>query len=449
MSFQGIENLKISKLDNLYPLADMKTEEDISRYKDIGINVLFTYDDFIKKYPNIDVNKIYLEKGAIPFAYYWDKEKFILIEFIANNILFDNNIDLEELINESEKLFEEKYFNQLLGRLPSKFVLELLEDFISLMPKEQQYSVFLSEYLSNSFGFNNLNRDFVIKMFESKSERDILKTEEAIKDFSEELIVYRGEGSKSTPYDKTYSWSLKREIATIFLSSSDKKARLITGRIKKKDILEYIEREEEILIYPEKVEVIDIIEMPGINDIGYATFSIMKEFYKYKDMLLKVKFFKDLTGHDKVHTLRVMFLALLIIELDDKKLSKENKDILLKACIYHDIARNNDSQDNKHGEYGYKYLLDNNIIKKENEVLSFLMKYHCIDDEEALEFLSNSSYSKRKIDDISLMYKILKDADALDRLRFGVKELNMDYLRLDISKTLVLIAVQSIKCLRL
>lgn len=48
-----------------------------------------------------------------------------------------------------------------------------------------------------------------------------------------------------------------------------------------------------------------------------------------------------------------------------------------------------------------------------------------------------------------LMYKILKDADGLDRLRFGVRELDMDYLRLDISKTLVLIAVQSIKYLKL
>lgn len=449
MSFGGIDNIKISNLDNLYPLTNIKTEEDILEHKNKGINVLFTYYDFVKKYPNVDVSKIYLEKGTIPFAYYWDKEKFILIEFLANNILFDSDIDLEEIINESERLYNEKSFKTLLNRVPSKFVLELLEDFISLMPKEEQYSIFLSEYLSSSFGFNNLNKNFVTKMFESKTEKDIIKTEEAIKDFNEELIVYRGEGSKSTPYNKTYSWTLNRKIATLFLSSSDEKARLITGKIKKKDILEYIKREEEILIYPEKVEIVDIIEMPGINDVRYETFSIMKEFYNYKKMLLEVNFFKDLKGHDKIHTLRVMFLALLIIELGDKKLSKENKDILLKACIYHDIARDNDLEDNKHGEYGYKYLLDNKIIKKENSILEFLMKYHCIDDKEAIEYLSSTDYSKRKINNMMLMYKILKDADGLDRLRFGVRELDMDYLRLDISKTLVLIAVQSIKYLKL
>ena len=39
-----------------------------------------------------------------------------------------------------------------------------------------------------------------------------------------------------------------------------------------------------------------------------------------------------------------------------------------------------------------------------------------------------------------LLFDIFKDADALDRVRFGIRDLNMSYIRNDISKHFVLIA---------
>lgn len=43
---------------------------------------------------------------------------------------------------------------------------------------------------------------------------------------------------------------------------------------------------------------------------------------------------------------------------------------------------------------------------------------------------------------IQIMYQILKDADALDRVRFGIRALDTRYLRLEISKSLVFFAHQ-------
>ena len=40
------------------------------------------------------------------------------------------------------------------------------------------------------------------------------------------------------------------------------------------------------------------------------------------------------------------------------------------------------------------------------------------------------------------MYQILKDADALDRVRFGIRALDTSYLRVETSQSLVFFAHQ-------
>lgn len=44
-----------------------------------------------------------------------------------------------------------------------------------------------------------------------------------------------------------------------------------------------------------------------------------------------------------------------------------------------------------------------------------------------------------------LLYNVLKDADALDRVRFGLRDLDVRYLRIPISKKLVLTADQCVR----
>ena len=47
-----------------------------------------------------------------------------------------------------------------------------------------------------------------------------------------------------------------------------------------------------------------------------------------------------------------------------------------------------------------------------------------------------------KTEEEKTAYKILKDADALDKQRFGLRELNSNFLRLDFSKELSFAAYQ-------
>ena len=111
------------------------------------------------------------------------------------------------------------------------------------------------------------------------------------------------------------------------------------------------------------------------------------------------------------------------------------------------MGRINDNVDDKHGLYSYEVYMDTFIDENEDEVLKFLMEYHCKDDKLAYEYLEKSKISDKE--NTLLMYKILKDADALDRVRFGIRDLDINDLRLNESKKLLLVAQQCLNSLKL
>ena len=75
--------------------------------------------------------------------------------------------------------------------------------------------------------------------------------------------------------------------------------------------------------------------------------------------------------------------------------------------------------------------------------ISFLIKYHCLSDQSAAEYLETTDSSRAK-KRTWLLYQILKDADALDRVRFGIYGLDVNQLRLPISHKLVPLAVAAL-----
>lgn len=54
-----------------------------------------------------------------------------------------------------------------------------------------------------------------------------------------------------------------------------------------------------------------------------------------------------------------------------------------------------------------------------------MIKYHCIDDEVAFTQLANKDEGEYRV----YLLKWLKDIDALDRIRMGINELDIRYLR--------------------
>ena len=111
---------------------------------------------------------------------------------------------------------------------------------------------------------------------------------------------------------------------------------------------------------------------------------------------------------------------------------------LATSAVYHDVGRVNDSADDFHGQRSAEVFKKNG--KKhavDMEAATFLIAYHCLDDSLGLGQIKKRFDGDKRI---SLLYKIIKDADALDRVRFGKAGLDISYLRLEESKKMTLIA---------
>lgn len=79
--------------------------------------------------------------------------------------------------------------------------------------------------------------------------------------------------------------------------------------------------------------------------------------------------------------------------------------------------------------------------------VSFLIEYHCLDDGLSEDYLTHSTIKGKSR--AWLLYQILKDADALDRVRFGIFDLDVNFLRLPISHKLVPLAVAGVSGIKM
>lgn len=132
--------------------------------------------------------------------------------------------------------------------------------------------------------------------------------------------------------------------------------------------------------------------------------------------------------HGVKHAKRVLWLAAVIAE--NYNLTESERNALGYACCFHDIGRINDYTDLSHGRLSAEKalqlnLLNDTISKRDIDTILMLITYHSVDDQ---WFVGNEREC--------LLYKILKDADALDRVRFG-DDLDINYIRLDVSKTMI------------
>lgn len=181
----------------------------------------------------------------------------------------------------------------------------------------------------------------------------------------------------------------------------------------------------------EQYSVLDLLKI--ITDNKYSKYiRIYKELFNdYKTELLYKSY-----GHGINHNIRVTLYAVIIsiyeeISIDDFKL-------VIEACKYHDIGRINDLLDEKHGLRSAEMIdfLKDKYAEEEMNILRTIITCHSLNDKEHDKIakkngVKNIKRSKKLLD-------ILKDSDALDRVRLNYPLIRIDYLRTDISKKIVL-----------
>jgi HD superfamily phosphodiesterase len=167
--------------------------------------------------------------------------------------------------------------------------------------------------------------------------------------------------------------------------------------------------------------------------VEYNPFIVLS-YKKYQDFITEDLFADPYGSHGIGHAKRVLYLARHLAKYYG--ITEKEWHVLALACCYHDIGRENDDYDERHGMMSLNKVLTLHLEQKHNltgvdyEAFRDLVIFHAMPD---------SEYIYDVDDRVKLMYQILKDADALDRLRFNGLEPN--YLRLDKSKEMISLAL--------
>ncbi len=160
------------------------------------------------------------------------------------------------------------------------------------------------------------------------------------------------------------------------------------------------------------------------------------EYEHWRGMLERIPFVHEKSAcHTRGHCAHVLLFALKIAEA--LALPKGERDVLSTCAVFHDCCRFDDGKDVGHGlRAAEKYRAtcgSHGLIFDER--VYFIMAYHDRHDGEGEAAIRE--HLKANADETLLLFRIFKDADALDRFRFGQYELNENYLRIPATHELI------------
>lgn len=118
--------------------------------------------------------------------------------------------------------------------------------------------------------------------------------------------------------------------------------------------------------------------------------------------------------HSLIHSAKVALFCAILAEKEG--LTEKDTLILMLSAVVHDIGMINNINDTNHGKLSLEKLMKYDI----KEAVGKIVELHCKADFKAKLYP---------------LMKYFKDCDALDRIR--TNDLNVDYLRIEKTKTLL------------
>ena len=267
------------------------------------------------------------------------------------------------------------------------------------------------------------------------------------------IMIYRGMGEKSQKAEHAISWTTDPVCALWFANRSGRGTGLAFARIKPDQILVYnpgYRGEHEVILKPgviPKVQYADMI--PSTQDhVPKLLAPVTKDFFYYGSIAVALGYPEEglFRYHGIKHILRVLLLTLLYCQHSDDFLSEEDMQILIYFSLLHDIGRDSEGEDENHGDKSVELIRRKNIrikgiqlSKKGYRIAKLLIRHHCRSDETGLERVCKvPGFSCQDSERASRLYRIAKDMDGLDRVRFN--GLDFRYLRTSFARKLPLVA---------
>ncbi|KRT87042.1 MULTISPECIES: hypothetical protein [Bacillus] len=205
-----------------------------------------------------DKNLYYSQKGVMgKYVYldesfyftFWSLEREYIEQFVQKG--FHKKKDY------CKKLLNDRDFGRLLSINDKVIGFHLFELHYKKIPVDERKALFIDIYSRSEYGFSDLDKEMVEEVLRLPTPKEFMlppALDQAI------LTVYRGQGLKSTSYDEAFSWTLSEEVARFFANRFSGNGTVFKGKVKREDVVGYVEREEEILVFPGSVFDIERIQ---------------------------------------------------------------------------------------------------------------------------------------------------------------------------------------------
>lgn len=426
--------------------SSIQTDSDKESYRKRRYNISLTETEFKEKFPEIDPGCIYYIPSISMDCFYFNKETLAACPFHMDFMLagFDGPTadGARKAFAKREAEVAEGAYRGSISILPDRMKLEY---FTLLIEKKGQdipdlYKLFLDTYTNSDYGFAGMDKKTLTTILSSKTKEDQERTNAILQDFPDTVTIYRGGNSASADYREAYSWTLDINTANFFASRRGMDTGyIVEAQVNKADIIDAFlddRDEQEIVVDPANLRIINEAPVHGLGLLKTVLPKVTPIYHEYMDEMDYLDFAMDSDYHGKPHQARVLLLTQIISELMDLPLYERR--LLAAAAIYHDTKRVHDDDDEVHGTLAAEYYHGNE--ENPSPIVEFLCKYHCLPDEQGYAEIKANKKLRRNQSMVTRLYQIIKDADALDRVRFEIKDLDLNQLRLPVSKELTLVA---------
>lgn len=422
----------------------IQTAEDKEQYRAKGYDIELTEQEF-KEHFHVDPSCVWYTPSISSPSLYFNPETLAAAPFHVNLILGGQcpiTGSLYQFLDEIETEVANNDFSGSIGTLPDAMRIEYFKLLIDKKGSDipDLYHLFFSTYCRSDYGFNNIDPQTFKTILNSKTIEEKAKTEAKLRDLPDTLTIYRGGNTASTPFEKAYSWTLDINVANFFACRRGfGEGYIVEAEVDKKDVIEsFLDEmsESEVVVDPQNIRILSKIPVRGVDFIAPILPEISPMYLKYKEQMKDLEFAQDSLVHGPEHQARVLLLSLTIAHLMD--LPQSDRKLLATAAVFHDTQRTNDDEDPTHGEASKDYY--HATVKNPEPLVEFLCKYHCLPDDLGYKEIMNNRQLSKNRSRAKLLYDIFKDADALERVRFGLRALDLNQLRLPVSKELSLTA---------
>ncbi|PGK52244.1 hypothetical protein CN918_31125 [Priestia megaterium] len=441
--------------NNLYSATLLTNSKEKAKYEELTGFQLNTFDEIkqITKKQGIDPTNIYFmnsQDSDNPYVYY---DFPILIYIMDMSELMLDFLDISKRIELQSERFQrfinENDYEALFNNVDEKLQISALNKWYDEIPENEQYKWFRKVYTTQNYSHLFIEPRIIQDAINKRPKDVITAMQEKLNSLTDtdEIVVYRGMLSQSTPAEKSYSWTCELAVAARFAARLGQIGEIVKGSIKKNDVLDYIpyNKEEEILVLPGTVFDIKVVTTqvhPEKQLEHLANNFLLTTYHKHFLELDRYLFDKPDSIHGVSHSRRVMLIAQSIgleLELDDNEFR-----VLELAAAYHDIGRKHDEEDDSHGFESWnkiknvglleEFMEHHELYDNDMELLRIIIEYHPLKDNELFKEINKSAI----LDKVraKLVATIFKDSDALDRMRIG--DLDTTYLRLDVAHNFVL-----------